>query len=68
MPKALQSPSYRLTFHDAVDIWIRHWNGEYQNRIAAHYDTNPARVSEVIKGHRHRGSREVASLKYKSCA
>jgi hypothetical protein len=25
-------------------------------------------VSEVLKGHRHRGSREVALLKYKSCA
>lgn len=28
-------PSYRLTFEDAVEVWIRHWPGEYQNRIAS---------------------------------
>jgi hypothetical protein len=27
--------TYRLTFNDAVDIWLRHWAGEYQHTIAA---------------------------------
>ena len=53
-------PSYRLTFDDAVEIWIRHWSGEFQNRIAAHLDVNPARVNEVLKGHKFKGSEEVA--------
>jgi hypothetical protein len=43
-----------------VDIWIRHWNGEFQHRIAAQYDVNPGRVNEVLKGTRHVGSRETA--------
>lgn len=62
MPRTITSPSYRLTFDDAVDIWIRHWNGEFQNRIAAFYDVNPARVNEVLKRRTHIGS-EAAALK-----
>ena len=60
-------PSYALTFDDAVNIWLRHWNGEYQNRIAASYDVNPGRVSDVLKGRKHVGSREAAA-KLKSAA
>lgn len=53
-------PSYTLTFDDAVDIWLRHWNGEFQNRIAASFDVNSARVNEVLKRHKHIGSEEAA--------
>jgi len=55
-------PSYTLTFDDAVKIWLRHWAGEFQNRIAADFDVNPARVNEVLKERRHLGSREAALL------
>jgi len=55
-------PSYRLTYDDAVDIWIRHWSGEFQNRIAAHFDVNPGRISEVLKGARYPGSEKTADL------
>jgi hypothetical protein len=55
--------SYRLNFDDAVQVWLRHWNGEYQNRIAANFDVNPGRVNEVLKEHFHSGSREAASKK-----
>ena len=55
-----EKPSYTLTFEDAVEIWLRSWNGEFQNRIAASFDVNPARVSEVLKERKHVGSREVA--------
>lgn len=56
-------PSYKLTFDDAVEIWLRHWDGEYQNRIAARFDCNPGRVNEVLKEQRHVGSREAALKK-----
>lgn len=49
-----------LSFNDAVDIWMRHWLGEYQHHIAADYGVNQGRVNEVLKGRRHVGSREVA--------
>jgi hypothetical protein len=56
----MNTPTYALTFDDAVDIWIRHWNGEFQHRIAATFDVNPGRVNEVLKGTKHAGSREAA--------
>ncbi len=55
-----RQPSYRLTYNDAVVIWGRYWAGEFQNRIAADFDVNPARVNEVIKGRRFPGSRAAA--------
>lgn len=54
------APSRTLTFNDAVLIWLRHWSGEFQNRIAASFDVNPGRVNEVLKRRRHVGSEEVA--------
>lgn len=56
----MNTGTYKLTFDDAVDIWIRHWRGEFQHRIAAAFDVNPGRVNEVLKGTRHAGSREAA--------
>ena len=55
-----QQPSYRLTFDDAVEIWLRHWQGQFQNRVAAAFDVNPARVNEVLEERMHVGSREAA--------
>jgi hypothetical protein len=56
-------PSYTLTFDNAVQIWLRHWNGEFQNRIAASFDVNPGRVNEVLKERKFIGSREAALTK-----
>ncbi|MBV2187006.1 MAG: hypothetical protein KUL88_20995 [Rhizobium sp.] len=56
-------PSPTLTFDDAVQIWLCHWNGEFQNRIAAHLDVNPGRVNEVLKERKFIGSREAALQK-----
>ncbi len=53
-------PSYTFTFDDAVQIWFRHWAGEFQNRIAAGFDVNPGRVNDVLKERKHVGSREAA--------
>jgi hypothetical protein len=55
--------SYKLTFEDAVEIWLRHWAGEFQNRIATGFDVNPGRVNEVLKERNHIGSREIALKK-----
>nr|CAD6602914.1 hypothetical protein RTCK_01237 [Rhizobium sp. TCK] len=56
-------PSYALTLDDAVQIWLRHWNGEFQNRIAASFDVNLGRVNEVLKERKFIGSREMALKK-----
>ena len=50
-------PSRRLTFEDAVKVWvISLTTREFQNRIAAEFDTNPGRINEVLKGSRHPGA------------
>ena len=51
------SPSYRLNYEDAIKVWLLHWEGYFQNRIAAIFDTNPGRVNEVLKEHKFVGSR-----------
>ncbi|ESY80555.1 hypothetical protein X740_12385 [Mesorhizobium sp. LNHC221B00] len=53
-------PCYRLTFDDAVAVQIELINGEKQSRIAARYDTNGGRISEVNTGKLHPGSRAEA--------
>jgi len=64
MHNVFKTPSKKLSFDDAVKIWLRHWQGEFQHRIAADFDVNPGRVNEILKGTRHRGSREAALSRY----
>lgn len=49
-----------LSFEQAVEVWLRVWRKEIQDRIAASYDVNPGRVSEVVNRHKHLGSEAVA--------
>lgn len=60
--------SHRLTFDDAVNIWLQHWAGRYQHHIAADYRCNAGRVNEVLKEKRQIGSRQVAEQKRKASA
>lgn len=53
-------PSYRLTFDDAVRVWRMHWSGEINSRIAAHFDVNQGRISEVLTRKHHAGSELAA--------
>jgi plasmid maintenance system antidote protein VapI len=68
MAKDTRRPSYQLTFEDAVKVWMMFWDGWFQNRIAAHFDVNPARISEVLKGKRQPVSREVAMRQHRKSA
>ena len=54
MPRnnSARMPSHKLTYEDAVAIHSRYRSGEFQNRIAAHFDVNPGRVNEVLRGKR----------------
>ncbi len=58
-----EEPPYQLTFEDAVDVWLRHWEGQFQHHIAADYRVNPGRVNDVLKGRKHAGSEQVAASK-----
>jgi hypothetical protein len=52
-----------LTFYEAVDVWLRHWSGQYQHDIAADYEVNPRRVNDVLKERTHPDSKQVAASK-----
>ena len=60
MANEADEPCYRLTYDDAVAVHIGLLKGEKQSRIAARYDTNGGRISEVNTGKLHPGSRAVA--------
>lgn len=59
----MKNSSYQLTSEDAVQIWLRHWGGEYQHFIAASYGVNQGRVNEILKGKRHPDSEQIARQK-----
>lgn len=52
-----------LTFYEAVDVWLRHWSGQYQHDIAVDYGVNPRRVNDVLKERTHADSKQVAASK-----
>ncbi|CAA2103725.1 hypothetical protein MBUL_02341 [Methylobacterium bullatum] len=60
MSSHIRRPSRRLTLEDAIVVWLRHWSGEFQNRIAAAFDVNPGRVNDVLKGRKYPESRLAA--------
>lgn len=59
---------YRLTYEDAINVWLLHWNGTYQHTIAAAYGVNPGRVNDVLKERIHCGSRIDAAARLTSVA
>lgn len=62
MPDSIdvRQPSHRLTFDEAVQVWLAIWRGEYKNRIAAKYDVNVWRIYDVKDGRLHPGSEAIA--------
>jgi hypothetical protein len=59
----LKNHTPKLSPEDAVQVWLRHWQGDYQHVIAASFGVNQGRVCEVLKGYRHPGSEVIARQK-----
>jgi len=53
-------PSRHLTFEDAVQVHQLLRKGWFQNRIAARFDVNGGRISEINTGKVHSGSLQEA--------
>jgi len=51
-PPGTRRPSRSLTAKDAAIIKSRIRAGEFLNRIAANFDVNPGRISEIKTGKR----------------
>jgi hypothetical protein len=60
LPKDPRTPSHKLTFNDAVEVWNYYALGHFPHRISAHFDTDPARIYDVLKELKHVGSRQKA--------
>ena len=56
-------PTYRLSYSDAVDVWVSHLRGEFQHLIAAKYGVNQGRINDVLKERMHPGSKQAALRK-----
>ena len=54
-----RTPSY----DEAVEIWLRLLNGDYQHKIAADFGFNQGRISEVKKRTRHPEAFDAAMTK-----
>jgi hypothetical protein len=52
MQKTIRKPSKKLTPYEAAIIKALLQQGHFQNRIAAYFDINPGRVSEIKTGQR----------------
>ena len=53
----------KFTFEEAVDVWLRHFSGQYKHQIAAAYVINVRAVNHVLKEKTHIGSRQVAEAR-----
>ena len=53
----------KFTFDEAVDVWLRKWSGQLGDDIAHDYRINVGRVSEILTGKAHIGSRQIAASK-----
>jgi hypothetical protein len=58
----------QFTFEQAVDVWMRHFSGQYQHQIAAAYVINIRAVNHVLKEKTHVGSKQVAETRFSKSA
>jgi hypothetical protein len=58
----------KFTFEEAVDVWLRHFSGQYQHQIAAAYVINVRAVNHVLKEKTHIGSKQIAEVRFNKSA
>ena len=58
----------QFTFEQAVDVWMRRFNGQFQHEIAAAYVINVRAVNHVLKEKTHLGSKEIAEAHFSKSA
>ncbi|HET6320435.1 MAG TPA: hypothetical protein VFF87_00125 [Hyphomicrobium sp.] len=56
----------KLTYEDAIDIWVRFWIGDERHKIVRDYDQNPMRVYEIWWEEKFRGSRQDAEMTFRT--
>ena len=64
----LTTSKTKFTFEEAVDVWMRHFSGQYQHQIAAACVINVRAVNHVLKEKAHIGSKHVAEVRFNKSA
>jgi hypothetical protein len=68
IPRNLKVEKTKFTDEEAVDVWLRYFSGQHQHHIAADYRINAGRVSEILTGKKHPGSRRIAEGRFNRSA
>jgi acyl-CoA thioesterase FadM len=68
MELTLTTPKTKFTFEEAIDVWLRHFSGQYQHQIAAAYVINVRAVNHVFKEKTHLGSKQIAEGRFNKSA
>jgi hypothetical protein len=63
MELILITPKTKFTLDEAIDVWLRHFSGQYQHQIAAAYVINVRAVNHVLKEKTHLGSKQAAEAR-----
>jgi hypothetical protein len=58
----------RFTDEQAIDVWMRHFSGQYQHEIAAAYVINARAVNHVLKEKTHVGTKQIAESRFNKSA
>jgi hypothetical protein len=58
----------KFAFEEAIDVWLRHFSGQYQHQIAAAYVINVRAVNHVLKEKTHVGSKQIAEARFSKSA
>jgi len=58
----------QFTNEQAIDVWMRHFSGQYQHEIAAAYVINVRAVNHVLKEKTHVGTKQIAELRFSKSA
>jgi hypothetical protein len=68
MELSLTTSKTKFAFDEAVDVWLRHFSGQYQHQIAAAYVINGRAVNHVLKEKTHVGSKQIAEARFNKSA
>jgi hypothetical protein len=64
----LSTSKTKFSFEEAVDVWMRHFSGQYQHQIAAAYVINVRAINHVLKEKTHVGSKQIAEARFSKSA
>ena len=56
----------KLTYENAIDIWLRRWLGHERHAIIRDFDQNPIRIYEIWQEEAFPGSREDAEITFRT--